>query len=355
MTKRIWIDTDLSIQLPDDADPLHNPAITPRLADVDDGYAIIELFNTPEAEIRGISTVMGNTTAWDAYVRVKYLVDHFGPEGLDVFLGTSDALNLNQGFSSTMDLVSEDPDYPHHVSLSPAFAGLCAALESLDSGETMTIVAIGAATNIAAMLLICPNLAERIEEIVLVAGRKSVDQTFKPSEKSNVVFRDLNFDANPDAFRVLLESDVRLVFAGFEVAHHVWINESDLRDLASGPPPAQFLAEASKTWIETWTGDKWLAPGFNPYDAIAAAYAVRPDLFCHRDVPANITIHPDGTQKTPEEQAGKGRAVNDPDPKYFFKPYLVASEKSGGTKTVRYCYDVSPDLKPYLMGRFLGE
>jgi len=309
---------------------------------VDDGYAIIELFNTPEAEIMGISTVMGNTTAWDAYIRVRYLVEHFGPEGLGVYLGTSEPLNLNEGFSETLNLVRPLPSYPHCLRETPAYIALRDALADLGSEEKMTIVAIGALTNIAVLLLLNPELHHKIEDIIVVAGRSDKDQEFKPATDSSVIFRDLNFDADPEAFRIILQTEVPLVLAGFEVAHHLWINEDDLTRLSEGDSGAKFLSQESQDWIKIW--QLWgSTQGFNPYDAIAAAYAFRSDLFEYEDVPADIIVQKDDTQK------GKENA------EYCFKSYLIANEQALSRRTVRYCYNIKTELKDYLMARFLNQ
>ena len=76
--------------------------------------------------------------------------------------------------------------------------------------EKQTIMAIGPATNVGGLLLLHPELKSQIESVVLVAGRRSPDQHFKVGPDHEPPFPDLNFDLDPNAFRILLQSGIRV-------------------------------------------------------------------------------------------------------------------------------------------------
>ena len=84
----------------------------------------------------------------------------------------------------------------------------CEAVKALAKAlkeDRLTLLSIGAATNIAILLLKYPELEERIDEIVLVAGRRHMDQHFFSGRWQPKPFRDLNFEWDPRAFEILLK------------------------------------------------------------------------------------------------------------------------------------------------------
>ena len=71
----VWIDTD--------------PAIGEPERDVDDGFALVQAFRSPELEVRGISVVFGNAPLSQGAPIARRLVRDFGPADLRVFSGAA--------------------------------------------------------------------------------------------------------------------------------------------------------------------------------------------------------------------------------------------------------------------------
>ncbi|MBK8314151.1 MAG: hypothetical protein IPL01_09070 [Acidobacteria bacterium] len=53
--------------------------------EVDDGFALIQAFNSPELEIRGVSVVYGNAPFEAAWPIGQEIVAMFGPKGLKCY------------------------------------------------------------------------------------------------------------------------------------------------------------------------------------------------------------------------------------------------------------------------------
>jgi len=170
-----------------------------------------------------------------------------------------------------------------------------------------------------------PELKSRIVEVIAVAGRRE-GQSFRTSPEVRP-FRDFNFELDPKAFQILLDSRVRLVLAPWEISSKVWLTEDDLAALHG----MDWLVEPARDWLAYWRRDL-KAPGFNTFDTLAVGYAISPKAFKCDATSASIRTLPDDAQ-------GAGD-----------KPYLLRDQR-GGSKPVLYCYDAGPGFKADLMKR----
>ncbi|MCE0557399.1 nucleoside hydrolase [Motilimonas sp. E26] len=307
---RVWVDTDLSIGAASDSG---------KPCDVDDAYALLSLFNASNIKVQGISTVFGNTDVDTAYKLAKMLANRFGPVALPVVKGASEALQIG---------AVKDNDAVQRLA------------KELKKGA-MTIVAIGPATNIASLVLLYPELVSNIDQVVLVAGRSSEKESFIAGPKQTTPFRDLNFDLDPDAFRVLLESHVPLVLTPFELADQVWLTQKDLNTLADSHGVGEYLSKHSQPWLNMWTKD-FGACGFNPFDALAAGFAINPNHYQWQKLPVELRIAPDDTQ------GGRFGTAN------TYKPYLVASPECKSPYSVLYCTGVARDFASSLISGIIN-
>ncbi len=328
--KKVWIDTD--------------PAFGDPYGDCDDGYAMIALFHSPKVEVVGVSTVFANTNVANAFQKAKTLIDDYldyhpfyqGDRRPPVYWGAEGPLQLNHH-------KKEEPHiWPVQTQASEKLRDF---LSGLEAEEKLTIVAIGALTNIATVVLLNPELAEKIETIIVVAGRNSTRQRFYFGTEQAVPFPDLNFDNDVDAFRVLLQSNIgALVLAGVEVSRQLWIMEEDLEHFKSSPDPdIRYMAEQSADWLSLWRsfgnevdnegrpiladGKQVPVNGFNPYDVLAASYAIGPDWFIGKHWPAAILIDEDHDVPYADAQSPKA-----------YKNFLVASPNIFAPRHVIYLY-----------------
>jgi pyrimidine-specific ribonucleoside hydrolase len=304
-TTGIWIDTDLSVGM-----KRHN---RPGYCDVDDGYAIWQLMQAPEATLVGMSTVFGNSSLDHAYALSQHMSEAFAQAKLPVYRGAAAALDLRD------------------IQTNPAVEALAEALRQ----QPLRIMAIGPATNVGLLLLRYPALASQIEEVVLVAGRRSAEAHFHIGTQGRKA-ADANFDKDVDAFRVLFEAGIRVVLCPFEISNQVWLGSADLDRLAQGGPAQQWLADQSRIWLQQWLDQG--ETGFNPFDVLASHYLIAPEDLLSEPLQAHLEIHPNDTDPN------AGRRV--------FKPYLVCDQSPGFPVT--YCYGVVPGYHERLMTSLLG-
>ncbi|PKA97258.1 pyrimidine-specific ribonucleoside hydrolase [Flavobacteriaceae bacterium MAR_2009_75] len=302
--KHVWIDTDLAVGM--------ERYGREGFSDVDDGYALLQLFKADNIKITGISAVFGNTRIDDAYRLSKKMASEYAPYEIPVFKGAGEKINLDK------------------VETNEAVEAMAAALKK----QPQSIMAIGPATNVGILLLLHPELKSQIKEVILVAGRRTPTSYF---EIGNPVRHapDLNFDLDNDAFRILLENEIKVVLCPFEISNKVWLTSKHLDQLKNGDKGNDWLSEKSRPWLQQWivAGDT----GFNPFDVLASHYLIAPEDLVMEELNAHLEIHPN------DMRLGS--------PENNYKQYLLCNKEHGAK--IIYCYDVSPDYHEKLMESLL--
>jgi len=298
----VWLDVDVGAGVPG--------------RDVDDALAMIQTFHSPELTVRGVSAVYGNAPLKDGLPVARELAEKFGPPGLGVYAGAARASELGE---------SND-----------AVAAMAAALAE----KPMTILALGPVTNVGSLLRLHPDVATRIDSIVMVAARRP-GQRFTYPDNPGGPFRDFNFENDVEAMRILLESEIDLVFAPWEVSSHVWITDEDLERLRASGGSGAWIAEKSQSWIAMWR-DQLGQEGFNPFDTLAVGWLTHPELIESMRVGVWIASGPDDTV------AQDGARVRD-------KAYLLVDAAREETRSALYLVRPARGFKDFLIKRLAGR
>ena len=288
----VWIDTDVSIGSP--------------IREVDDAYALVLAFHSPEIRIAGLSSTYGNASLGQTTQVTRDLAGRFGR-----------AANL------TVDQVyagAGSPSDLHHRSR--ASDALAAALQK----HKITYIALGPLTNLATFLRLHPNAANRIERVIFVGGQTpGVSLAFGPNRSFHI--HDANVFKDPAATEVVLRSGIPLVLVPITTASQLLIDEANLRDLSAGGTAGSCLASRSKTWFWFWT-HLVKAKGGPIFDALAIIPMVRPELL-----------------SMSERSAIMDEARN----------LVVTPRLTKGARRVRYCTGFAPGTKPFVMQRLVAH
>lgn len=237
--QRIWIDTD--------------PAITAGNGEVDDAFALIQALRSPELEIVGISAVFGNTEIDHTYAMAREIVSRAGRTDVPVYRGSGE-----EGDRST----------------NAATDALNAAL----ADAPLTILALGPLTTIAAALLQPGTKCAHVTELVFVGGRRE-GLEFRATPTQQEPFGDMNFECDPLAAAQLLELNIPITLAGWEVCSQMWLTPDDLDCLRDeGDTCTYWLSESARSWQKEWQRN-FAAPGFTPFDTLAVGWLMMPEAF----------------------------------------------------------------------------
>lgn len=297
----VWIDTD--------------PAVGVADRDVDDGFALLQAFHSPEIVVRGVSVVFGNAPLAQAWPIGLRIVGRFAPPAVRAYRGAARASQLGTETAATR--------------------ALAAALRR----EPLIVLVLGPATNVATVLKNHPELRPRILRVVAVAGRRP-GQRFTTGTTNPKGHRDFNFEEDPEAFRVLLASAVPLTLTPFEISSKVWLRLPDLDAMARADATTEWIVRPARKWLGLWTRT-FGVDGFNPFDTLAVARVTSPSLLTCETLPARIDVLPDDAT----EARVQGTTVSS-------KPYLLVSRDfRAPAVAVEYCYDSADSFKADLLRR----
>jgi pyrimidine-specific ribonucleoside hydrolase len=302
----VWLDVDTSTGV-----------VRERPRDVDDGLAMIQVFNSPELDLRGVSICFGNADLAEAMPIATDIARRFGPAGLAIHSGAASKDDLGRETDATRALAAALRESPLHV------------------------LALGPVTNVASVLKLHPELASRMQSIVVVAARRP-GFNFHPPGRPELIFPDANFEKDVDGMQVLLDSGVPIVFAGYEVSADVWLTRADLEEIGARSEVGKWVRTTSDYWLTNWE-QKHRLNGFNPFDTLGVAFLTHPSLIESIPVDVHISAGPN------DRVAGRVPATKPT------KAYLIAEPAKQAGSRFTYCVAAKPEFIPVLKARLAGK
>jgi pyrimidine-specific ribonucleoside hydrolase len=292
----VWIDTDVSIGSP--------------IREVDDAYALVLAFHSPEIQIAGISTSYGNGPLGHTTQAARELVGRFGSDAkvkaAEVFVGAGSAADLGRRSEASE------------------------ALSKVLANNSVTYIALGPLTNLATFLQLHPDQARKIRRVIFVGGRAE-GTTLALGPRGSFHIHDANVFKDPAAAEVVVRSNIPLTLVPIATAARLLLNKEDLRELERHGGAGSYLSRRSKVWLWFWT-QFVRTDGGAIFDALAIVAATKPELVSSEMGYAKM----DG--------AGNLRVR---------RRQSAAATATRGGRTVRYCIRLSPQTKSYVMRRVI--
>ena len=248
--------------------------------DIDDVYALILAARSPELDLRAVTTVNS-----DVVTRAKIARQILRCAGrADVPVAVGEGRSLTTGVDlgwigiegQGIDLGGVVPD--RDFAAPDAVEMLAQSTDrALQSGRPLTIITIGAMTNLALAIERYPDRMRGARRIVAMASTFEGFGSEKARPEHNVA-------CDPEAVRRVLQFNVPVTFIGLNVtrqtrmdAHHVDRIE------AAGGPLAKSLVGMHRIWLDHIRRDH------SPmHDGLAVAAVFRPDLLEFRSVSADV-------------------------------------------------------------------
>jgi inosine-uridine nucleoside N-ribohydrolase len=239
----VWIDTDISIGSP--------------FREVDDAFALLLAFRSPELKIAGISTSYGNAPLAATTASARNLLSKVEPHRA-----------VYPGAESRHDIERE----------TEASRALALALRKKGS---LTYIALGPLTNLAAFQSRHPELVPRIKRVIFIGGI-TPQTTLRFGSRHPIQIHDANVVKDPEAVRQVLGRFVPITLIPIDTAANLSLNATDLEAMRRDPA-GDFVQRKSRFWLWFWTnfvGTKG-APIFDAA-AILAASAPSQIVFAKR-------------------------------------------------------------------------
>jgi purine nucleosidase len=226
--------------------------------DVDDALALSLALQSPELDVKAVTTVI-DRAALRSRLAWKVL-GVFGRQDIPIGTGSDEPLldAVRGGRHAQFDVLTAEDVVPGP----PRRAVDLIIRTLLDSPRKITIVPVGALTNIALALKIEPRIKEKIERIVLMGGAYYIPQ------------REYNIYRDRIASEIVFRSGVPITGVGLDVTMRCKLKAEDIEKLrAAGNPNSAFLMRLIELWRE------------NPvnhfptlHDPLAVGVAMQPSL-----------------------------------------------------------------------------
>ena len=267
--------------------------------DIDDAFALALIINSPELELRGVTTVSGDTQA-RARLAAKLLWEAGGAwRKVPVYAGQPgkpqpiDQTRWANGFTSSALHRSGAVDFMKtEINRRPG---------------RVTIIAIGELTNVAALLKSDPSMAKKIKLIALMGG--SVARGYAPDSKPEAEW---NIKSNPEAAQTVFSSGVPLLMAPLDGTAMLQLDAAGRRRVFTHLTP---LTNALTIFYHLWGNE---TPTL--FDPMAVAMLVDPSLVETQQLA--IEVDGQGFTRVVEGQPANATVGMRTDPKRFFEFYL---------------------------------
>lgn len=253
-----------------DGDPGHDDAIAWMLAKA-----------SPEFEIKAVTSCAGNQTIEKTTYNALRICTLLGIDA-PVAMGLPHGL-LSEPFDAPSVHGQSGIDGPKlpepAMELSPLRAPELMAKVLRESNEKVTIVATGAQTNVAALLLSHPELKEKIERISIMGGGLT-HGNWTPAAEFNIL-------VDPEAADIVFKSGIEIYMAGLDVTEKALIFPEDFERIRKvGNQVSGVVAD----WLDFfYRFHKNIGyTGAPLHDPCAVAVLLRPEMFTIKDYRVEI-------------------------------------------------------------------
>jgi pyrimidine-specific ribonucleoside hydrolase len=237
---------------------------------IDDAVALALVAASPELDLRAVTTVRGNVTVDVATRNAFRTLAACGIPDVPICQGAARPLVRENppyrpihGLNGIGDI--ELPAAPRETSAEPALAAFERVLEPAAPGE-ITVIALAPLTNLALLLAMRPDLADRIGLLVVMGA--TID-------RGNITpFAEFNTWADPEAaYRVLAEAETPTRLFPLAATRKAAIDEPQRVELSGWSGAGATLAEMILGYDDHVTGAGWPL-----HDAMVVAGLLEPGL-----------------------------------------------------------------------------
>lgn len=241
----------------------------------DDAIALLTALGSPdELDVIGITTVGGNVplslTTKNALIMtelagrtdVPVIAGHLGPKQRP--LVTAEYVHGETGIDG-----ANRPDPT--VEVRPGHA-VDFIIEQLEAHDSITICPLGPLTNIADVLEQRPDLASKVDQIVLMGGGHFEGGNVTPMAEFNIY-------VDPEAAAIVFGSGIDLVVMPLDVTHRARTSPSRIEAFLTTGNGAGVSAAAMLSFAERFDIERYGTQGGPLHDPCVIAYLLEPDIF----------------------------------------------------------------------------
>ena len=249
---------------------------TPILIDCDPGHddaiALLLALASPEVELLGITTVAGNQTLEKTTTNALKILEFVGRTEIPVATGAARPLVREPYVAAYVhgETGMDGPELPPPTTAPvPEHAVDFLATRLTTSDRPVTLIPVGPLTNIGLLLARYPEVATRIERIVLMGGAIAEGNVTPAAE--------FNIWADPEAAARVFTSGIDVTMIGLDVTHRALFRRADTERLAKTGRVGKLVSELFG-FYQQFHSEQYGWDGSPVHDAVAVAHVVRPGL-----------------------------------------------------------------------------
>ncbi|MDH6181757.1 purine nucleosidase [Microbacteriaceae bacterium SG_E_30_P1] len=252
----------------------------------DDAIALLLAWGSPEIDLVGVTTVMGNQTIDKVTRNALSVAAVAGITGVPFARGAHRPLVRDVEVAETIhgDSGLDGPALPEpQLELDPRHAVdfIIDTVMAHEPGE-ITLVPTGALTNIALAVRKEPRIASRVREVVLMGGGVHVGNWSATSEFNIVI--------DPESAHIVFGETWPLTMVGLDATHEALATPWVVEQIAAiDTAPARFVGELLEFFGQTYLREQ----GFEHppvHDPCAVAYVIDPTVMDTVRVPLDVEL-----------------------------------------------------------------
>ncbi len=240
--------------------------------DIDDALALALALQSPELEVKGITTVFGDTHRRGQLA--QYLLKVFGREDIPVAVGIGNPIQYRHRPSGVPQaaIIDQQLSLP---ALSPLSGPELIVETVLAAHGKLTLLCLGPLTNVATALSLEPHLFMAIERLVVMGG------------SSQYPFPEWNMRSDARAAQIVLGAGIPVTLLGWNITTRCQLQASDIDRLRyHHTPQAQVLS----TLLAIWQRHR---PRWHPalpylHDPLTVVTLCAPELLEFREITARL-------------------------------------------------------------------
>jgi len=252
----------------------------------DDAVAILLALASPEElEVLGITAVAGNVPLTLTERNARIVCELAGRSDMRVFAGCDRPLRHSLVTAEHVHGKTglDGPDLPEPtMPLAPGHAVdfIIDTLRTEPAG-TVTLCPLGPLTNIATAFEKAPDIASRVQEIVLMGGAYFEVGNITPAAEFNIY-------VDPEAAEIVIKSGCKITIMPLDVTHKALVTKPRNDAFrALGTPVGIAVAEMTD-FFERFDKEKYGSAGAPLHDPCVTAYLLKPELFNGRHVNVEV-------------------------------------------------------------------
>ncbi|MEM9350232.1 MAG: nucleoside hydrolase [Pseudomonadota bacterium] len=251
----------------------------------DDAVAILLALASPEVELLGITAVAGNVPLALTAKNARIVCELAKRPDIPVFAGcdrpmgrdliTAEHVHGKTGLNGA-DL--PDPSMPLQEK-----HGVDFIIDTIRATDGVTICPLGPLTNIGTALERAPDIAERIEEIVLMGGAYFEVGNITPAAEFNIY-------VDPEAAAKVLKSGVKVTICPLDLTHKMLTSAEWIAAMRALNTPVGDAVAGWTDFFERFDVAKYGSKGAPLHDPTVIAHVIDPTLFTGRNVNVEIEL-----------------------------------------------------------------